>query len=126
MTHLALLSKTSLTPLRLLMMRLVSKVPLIVLTGGWVACLRFWEPALTVLSSYPTSWAQQYIEQRTRISTPSSGWLDHRNYCFSGIAGLCGCHQHRNSVFSLRPPNSGFRVARLSQYGEASATSPRL
>lgn len=36
----------------------------------WFAYLGFSEPALEVLSSYPSSWAQQYIEQRYEAIDP--------------------------------------------------------
>jgi LuxR family transcriptional activator of conjugal transfer of Ti plasmids len=39
----------------------------------WFAYLGFSEPALTVLSSYPSSWARQYIEQRYEDIDPVVG-----------------------------------------------------
>ncbi|ESY62542.1 hypothetical protein X743_34400 [Mesorhizobium sp. LNHC252B00] len=39
----------------------------------WFAYLGFSEPALKVLSSYPSSWAQQYIEQRYEDIDPVVG-----------------------------------------------------
>lgn len=39
----------------------------------WFAYLGFSEPALRVLSSYPSSWAQQYVEQRYEIIDPVVG-----------------------------------------------------
>ncbi|MBZ9726323.1 LuxR family transcriptional regulator [Mesorhizobium sp. CO1-1-11] len=39
----------------------------------WFAYLGFSEPALKVLSSYPTSWAQQYMEQRYEDIDPVIG-----------------------------------------------------
>ncbi|MER9674978.1 LuxR family transcriptional regulator [Mesorhizobium sp. M0208] len=39
----------------------------------WFAYLGFSEPALKVLSSYPSSWAQQYVEQRYEDIDPVVG-----------------------------------------------------
>ncbi|TPJ18929.1 LuxR family transcriptional regulator [Mesorhizobium sp. B2-7-3] len=36
----------------------------------WFAYLGFSEPALKVLSSYPSSWAQQYVERRYEVIDP--------------------------------------------------------
>ncbi|RRH87720.1 hypothetical protein EH240_36120 [Mesorhizobium tamadayense] len=75
MTHLDLAFKDFIDALETAMMRLVSKVPLIILPGGWVTdgLLVSGFPALTVLSSYPTSWAQPYIEQRYEDFDPVVG-----------------------------------------------------
>lgn len=48
----------------------------------WFAYLGFSEPVLKVLSSYPSSWARQYIEQRYEDIDPVVGMarLSHRSF----------------------------------------------